>query len=407
MKLLKKDFKIAKDLLFTISSNLVMQVALHLIIYPLITRFYGEDTTGDILYFIGIVYIIPQAVGTSLNNVRLTTRKIKDTSNGDYAGILVSMSALTGTVCFLIGYISSDKPFFSILFALFSIIYAIRMYAQVEFRLKLDFRGYFIYYTIVSIGYLIGFIFYILTGTWIVIFLTGELMAIGYSLWKGNIFKAELPTGQTRFLYKTIIMILLSILIRDGITQFDKVILRVMISAESVTYYNALSLIGKSAQMLINPVNTLILTYLSAKDSKLGRTFFKKFLLCCFGVGGILLLFCQVATPVYIRLFYNNFYEKVISYGFLVNGGLIVGFISMFFTALILSQGKTKLYMTIQIIWGLCYLIPLYFFIKNYGIIGLAWITLIANCIKLFVSLVISRNLIVNCEERRIFDNRR
>ena len=232
-------------------------------------------------------------------------------------------------------------------------------------------------------------------------------MAIGYSLWKGNIFKAELPTGQTRFLYKTIIMILLSILIRDGITQFDKVILRVMISAESVTYYNALSLIGKSAQMLINPVNTLILTYLSAKDSKLGRTFFKKFLLCCFGVGGILLLFCQVATPVYIRLFYNNFYEKVISYGFLVNSGLIVGFISMFFTALILSQGKTKLYMTIQIIWGLCYLIPVYFFIKNYGIIGLAWITLIANCIKLFVSLVISRNLIVNCEERRIFDNRR
>lgn len=407
MKFKKKDIKIAKDLLFTISSNLVMQVALHLIIYPLITRFYGEDTTGDILYFIGIVYIIPQAVGTSLNNVRLTTRKIKDTSNGDYAGILVGMSVLTGAICFSIGYISSDKPVFSILFAFFSIIYAMRMYAQVEFRLKMDFRGYFIYYTIISTGYLIGFLFYVLTKIWIIIFLTGELMAIGYSLWKGNIFKAEPPTGQTRFLYRTIIMMLLSIFIRDGIIQFDKVILRVMISAESVTYYNALSLIGKSAQMLINPINTLILTYLSAKDSKLGRTFFKKFVLCCFGVGGILLLFCQIGTPVYIRLFYYKFYEKVISYGFLVNSGLILGFISMFFTALILSQGKTKLYMTIQIIWGLCYLIPVYFFVKSYGIIGLAWITLIANCIKLFVSLVVSRTLIVSSDEKRVFDNRR
>lgn len=404
-KMLGKKIKLAGDLVYTVSATVVMQVALQLIIYPLINRFYGENVTGDILYFIGIVYIFPQAVGTAINNTRLVTRKTMDSSNGDYAGILASMSAITAVVCFAISYVGNTGIIFSLLFAIFSVVYTIRMYAQVEFRLRLNFRGYFIYYAITSVGYVIGFLLYMLTGIWLLIFFTGELIAIGYSIWKGDIFKKETAIGQAKHLYKTMSMILLSTLVRDGITQFDKVILRLLISAESVTHYNALSLVGKSVQMLVNPVNTLILSYLSAKEAKLSRKFFKKFLFCSLGVGIIMLVACQIATPIYIRLFYSSFYDEVMPYSLLVNSGLIMGFISMLFTALILSQGKTKTYTAIQTVWGVCYMIPAYFLTQSYGIVGLASVTLVVNTVKLIVTVVISGTILSQVDKQEKIKN--
>lgn len=190
-KLLNGKLKMAGDLFYTMMATVVMQIALHIIIYPLITKFYGAAVTGDILYFIGIVYILPQAVGTAINNTRLVTRKTTETTNGDFTAILVVAGSMTGLISFFIGYEGANDIAFSIMFAIFAIVYMIRIYAQVEFRLTLNFKGYFIYYAIVSVGYIVGFGIYVLTHVWLTIFFTGELLALAYSFRFGNIFKIE------------------------------------------------------------------------------------------------------------------------------------------------------------------------------------------------------------------------
>ena len=67
----KRAAKAFGDLFYTIMATVAMNIVTQIIIYPLITRFKGNEVTGDILYFIGVIYIVPQALGTALNNVRL------------------------------------------------------------------------------------------------------------------------------------------------------------------------------------------------------------------------------------------------------------------------------------------------------------------------------------------------
>lgn len=398
-KLLNGKLKMAGDLFYTMMATVVMQIALHIIIYPLITKFYGAAVTGDILYFIGIVYILPQAVGTAINNTRLVTRKTTETTNGDFTAILVVAGSMTGLISFFIGYEGANDIAFSIMFAIFAIVYMIRIYAQVEFRLTLNFKGYFIYYAIVSVGYIVGFGIYVLTHVWLTIFFTGELLALAYSFRFGNIFKIEKAAGKSRHLYKTMGMVLFSMLVRDGVNQFDKVFLKLLISPESVTYYNALSLVGKSIQMLVSPVNTLMLSYLSAKDSKLTMAVFKRFILLSTGIGVIALVGCQIVTPIYIGVFYHGFYESVIGLSLIVNSGLIMGFIASLFMAIILSQGKANMYAAIQTVWGICYTVPAYFITSRYGIIGLASVTLVVNSIKCLVAAMLAGIVISKSEK--------
>lgn len=395
IKKLKNRFsggvKIASDMVFTMGATIVMQLALQIILYPLLNKYFGESTTGTILYFMGIVYIFPQAVGTALCNTRLISRKTMDATNGDFSKILIISCVVSGAICFYIGYKDEKDWLFALLFALFTVVYAVRMYALVEFRLKEDFKGYFIYHVIISAGYLAGLGLYFLTHYWLIIFFTGELLGIVYSLVKGSIFKHETPIGDLKKNIKNYLLITISILLRDGVNQYDKVVIFTLISSDLVAQYNAVSLIGKSMQMLINPVNTLIVTYLSVKGAGFTKEKFKKFSLMCIAAGVAFLVFCQIATPIYIKLFYSSFYDEIIHYSFIVNCGLILGFVASLFNAIIMSQGKTTVYTAIQAVWGGLYIVLAYIFTKQYSIAGLAGVAIVLNGLKLIAGMVIAR----------------
>lgn len=378
-------------MVYTMGATIVMQIVLQIILYPVLNKVFGEDTTGTILYFMGIVYIFPQAVGTALCNTRLISRKTMETTNGDYSKILVVSSVVSAAICFAIAFKEERSWVFSIAFALFTIVYAFRMYALVEFRLKLQFKGYFIYHAIVSVGYLIGMGIYFLVHQWLIIFFVGELMGLGYSLIKGDIFKKEKPIGNFKSNLKNNIMLLISVLLRDGVNQYDKVIIFTILSSNLVTQYNALSLIGKSMQMLINPVNTLIVSYLSAKDANMTKSKFRKFTLISLGAGVVLLLACQIGTPIYIKLFYSSFYDKAITFCFFINCGLILGFVASLFMATVMSQGKTTIYTIVQFVWGVLYISLAYVLTKKFEIMGLAWTGIIVNGMKLIAAIIIAR----------------
>lgn len=382
-------------MVYTMGATIVMQIALQLILYPVLNKFFGKDTTGTILYFMGIVYIFPQAVGTALCNTRLISRKVADTTNGDFSGILIASSVVCSAMCFIIGFREEKDVLFSILFALFTVVYAVRMYTLVDFRLRLDFKGYFVCHAIVSVGYLVGMGIYFLVHQWLIIFFVGEMAGLVYTLIKGSIFKKEKSTGYVKKSLKDYILLVFSILLRDGVNQYDKVVIFTIISSELVTEYNALSLIGKSMQMLINPINTLIVTYLSAKDAKFTKDKFKKFTIICLGAGVLFLLACQIATPIYIKLFYNSFYNDVMKYCLVVNAGLIIGFVASLFMATVMSQGKTNIYTAVQFIWGALYVSLAYIFTKQYSIMGLACVSIGVNTLKLIAGIVLARKYCV------------
>lgn len=384
----KNSFKIAGDLFYTIMATVVMNIVLQIIIYPTITHFYGDAVTGEILYFIGFIYIIPQALGTTLSNTRLVLRKTCDPSNGDFSRMIVLCSALSAIACGLIALPDSSSVVFPIFYGLFSVLYLLRAYAQVEFRLILKFKEYFLYYCIISMGYLIGLGLYALTNVWLLIFVMGEGFALCYTLWKGSILKKEVKNLAPSVINKTITMIALSTLVRDCVIQFDKVILKQTINASVVTQYHVVSLIAKTMQMLIQPINTLIMSYLTVKDAVLSRKVLFKFVGIAFLLGGVFYGVCIVGTPIYIKLFYPSLYGEIMQCNYIVNLGLILGFLASLFMVVLLSQGKTRLHTAIECAWGACYIVSAYYFSSLHGIWGLAYVTLFMNIIKNIVALI-------------------
>ena len=105
------------------------------------------------------------------------------------------------------------------------------------------------------------------------------------------------------------------------------------------------------------------------------------------GLGGVFYVLCIVGTPIFLRLFYAVLYNTVIEYNYIVNLGLILGFVASLFMALILSQGRTTLHTAIECIFGAVYAGTAYIFIESHGIWGLAAVTLGVNAVKLAVAL--------------------
>ena len=383
-----KKLKVAGDLIYTLMATVVMQLVLQVMIYPLITHFYGDAVTGNILYFIGIIYIVPQALGTSLCNSRLVARKTHDISNRDFLPHVAIFAGLSALICGFCGLNDSGNWVFSIVYGLFSVMYMLRLFASVEFRLSSNFKGYFLYYVIISVGYLLGFGLFLLTNIWLFIFILGEGFALLYTLIWGKIFRNDGTTTYQKHISKTLYIILLSISVRDCVNQLDRVILKQTISESVVTQYNALTLIAKTVQMLVQPVNMLLLSYLTVKDSNLTKKQLLRFtgltVLCGLVFYGV----SVVGTPVFIKLFYSDFYNEIMPYNFIVNLGLILGFVTTLFMSILLTQGRTGLQMTIQCIWGVIYIGASYYFSTKYQIWGLAYVTLAANALKLLVLIV-------------------
>ncbi len=376
------------DLIYTVLATVVLTGVLQLIVYPLINHIYGTSVTDNILYFIGIIYIVPTALGNSLGNIRLMMRKECDITNRDFIPFLTILSAICAIICGFVAFWDSDDVIFPIAFAIFSVLYLIRMYVSVEFRLNLKFKGFFFYYVAISVGYLVGFGLYLLTDIWLLIFTVGEVVALAYSFIRGRMMRNDGLSGNRAKITKPLVMLALSTIVRDCVNQYDKVILKQVAFEGMVTHYHVVSLISKTIMMLVQPINTLILSYLTVKDSGLTKKQLVRFTGIALVCGAVFYAGCIIGTPIFVRLVYPDLYDAVMPYNLIVNLGVIIGFISTMFMSILLTQGKTAIQMAIQCVWGIGFIIAAYFFVTKYQIWGLAYVTLVANVIKLLLSIV-------------------
>ena len=382
--------KLTKDLFYTILASCVGNAVLQLIAYPLIAKQFGIDTVGDILFFMSIIYIVPQAFGHSILNARLLMRKDHETTNGDYSMLLAVSGLCSFVVCAAIGFISTKNILFSAFYGIFSVLYMLKTYGGIEYRLALDFKGFFLYYLISAIGYLAGLSLYFAGGSWLLIFVIGEGASLFYVIAKGNIFKKaqkQLPPGMVG---KTTAAFIWTALVRDCVMQFDRIVIMQLMNAASVTQYHAISVIAKTMQLFVSPLCNLMMTYMTQKGWRLTGKIYSRIALGCIGFGVIAYLLCIAVTPVFIRIFYPTVFDAVIQYNLLANLGLIIGFIASLFNVTLSSQGELKTFSAIQTIWGISYIVVAYLATSTYGLWGLVLATVAVNAVRLALSMLMS-----------------
>lgn len=375
---------------YTMGGALLMNGVLQLMIYPLLNRFMGSHQLGVLLYIMGLVAILCPSVGQALNTSRLVVRRTYDVVNGDYNCLLFLFGGIGTAAALTIAGKSLNTPWEVVLTALLLMTTIFRYYGDVEYRLNLNYQRYFCYYAVLSVGYILGFGLYLLTDNWFLIFLAGEVLALAYLAVTGNVFRLFLRTGEHfRAAFQRGGFLVFSYLITNLTLNIDRLVLKTLISDLAVTQYYVTSLIGKTMVLLIAPVNTIIISYLTKRKENLNRKQFLLFVGTGAGVTLVFFLFAQIGTPLFVWLFYRDLYESVKHMVTIVNLTQILGLFSAYLFIVVLTFTEEKWQLILQVAHLVIMTVLVLLSAGNHGIMGFAKAVLIANVIRVLAVIVL------------------
>jgi len=382
------DFKTVhkpkKDIMYSMAAVVLYNGVIQFAVYPFFNNEMGGATFGVVLSLHSILMIIAGACGGAANNSRMVTQLKFTPSNSDYNFILFFLgiaSIIVGTIYFVVAAPAGITMAAIVLYAGLMFIMLLRYYGDVEFRLRIDFKRYFIYYFLISIGYCLGLYIYHVTGQWALALLVGEIMAVGYVIWKGHIF-TPLVWGRTQYtsaVWKSTTFLLTANLISLLIVNADRILLLFFEGGTAVTAYYVASLLGKLIALLTVPLSGVMLSYLVRYDGSLSRRMFLQ------GTGLILVMSavafscCFLLSPWLIRWLYPSSLEIAKPILALAIAGQIIYFATSILKIVLLRFYEEKYQTYLNIIYGLSFFVITILALIFGELNEFAWAVLIVN----------------------------
>jgi O-antigen/teichoic acid export membrane protein len=346
-----------KDIMYSIAALMLYNGVIQFAVYPFFNREMGKATFGVVLALHSVLIIVAGACGGAANSSRMVTQLKFTPSNGDYNFILLFLglaSMIAGTIYFVVAATAGVNPMAVLLYAGLMFFMMLRHYGDVEFRLRIDFKRFFVYYCLISAGYCLGLYIYHLTGQWALALLVGEILAIGYVIWKGHIFSSPLGgrTQYTSAVWKSITFLLSANLISLLIVNADRILLLSFEGGAAVTAYYVASLLGRLVALLTIPLGGVMLSYLVRYDGSLSRRMLLQ------GTGLILVLSvaafacCFLLSPWFIRWLYPASLEMARPILALAIAGQIIFFAAGLLKIVLLRFYGEKYQTYLNIIYG-------------------------------------------------------
>ncbi len=388
---MKNETKVASNTAYTIGGTVLMNCILQLLVYPLLNRFMGSEQLGNLLYIMGLVAVICPSVGQALNTSRLVVRRNYEVKNGDYNKLLLLFGVAGACLGLLMARASVGSVSGGILTVFLLLLTAFRYYGEVEYRLNLNYQQYFIYYAVLSAGYLAGFVLYLFTGIWFLVFVTGEAAALLYLAFTGSVFR-KFWQGSAFFsvAMRRGSFLIGSYLITNLTMNVDRIVLKNMIGDLAVTQYYVTSLIGKTMVLLVAPVNTIVISYLTRREENLNRGQFLRYVLLGLGACFIFFLFAQIGTPIFVRLLYGDaLYQSVRGIVTIVNISQILGVFSAFLFIVVLTFTEERWQLILQAVHLVVIFALIFLLTPQYGIAGFSVAVLVANILRVLAVIVL------------------
>lgn len=367
------------DFLYTVSAVAVLNIVQQLLIQPYVNQVMGAEYLGDMLYYLGVSYVLPQMFGTVLGHQRLLHKHDEAATSGDFLAILGGYGLVAAGFGGIDAYLKTQNAAFAVGVAAFMLVSTLRYYGQVEYRLSLHFKGYLYYFIILSAGYLVGLVPFNLTHQWLFIFTLGEIAAVAYVALKGSVFRFKKPGPMLRKLWLPTTLLVFSYLL-SSTSYLDRVVIMSILGNLAVSQYYAVSLFSKIINMLVQPLSTLLLSYLAdRRDSSFGLAAFKKAAAVCAGASIILIVGCCIGTPIAVEILYPNLADVVPTLNVPVNIGTIFGFAGQIMLVFLLTEAPLNYQILIR---GTCFAVYLLCSIVlsvHFGLIGYVYATIVSN----------------------------
>ncbi|MBE5825010.1 MAG: hypothetical protein E7307_00090 [Butyrivibrio sp.] len=400
---MKKGFagRISRDFILSILAIVIYNGVLQLVIYPGLNARMGAEAFGTVLYYISAVSIMGAGFGTSASYSRIVARKERVEANGDYnaflgivaiicvpvsAGIAVLVSGLVQGSSENSGFIGTTAGLFVLM-----VLTVIRYYCDVEYRMNIRFADYFLFFTFVAAGYVLGLFIFDRFGGWLFVLLLGEAFGIIYTIIRGSVLRPPFFERSTAFdaNLKAVFYISFGNLISALILNADRIFLRIFTGAEEVTIYYVAGLLGKIVALVTTPLNGMIISYLAGYKIRLDK---RKFLLSStllLVVTAVLTAVCTAASYVFVKLMYPDVYAQAKEYFLVAALGQLLYFLSGTLMVVVLSFSDEKLQMIINCIYAAAFALVVIPMSVNMGISGMAYGLVMVNFLRFLVTFIL------------------
>ena len=265
MKLSIRSF--VKDSILNIFVTFVPLVVLQFVVYPILAGSMTQEQYGMMISCYSLMYLIGGTLGTELNRVRLVgdAKYVKEGLKGDFNIVLIGNIILGFISCIVFGNIFIDGMNVTdiALLSITCVFIILNSYLDVGFRLILNYKHIAVVQLINVIGYILGVFLFKISNMWIFVYLSGLILGFVYLISFTSLIKE--PLRKTQFFKKTLfddINLAFSGFLNRVLLYGDKILLLPLGGSEMVSIYYIATLIGKTVLMSIEPINTVMLSYL-------------------------------------------------------------------------------------------------------------------------------------------------
>lgn len=387
---MKKRF--AVDMLLNIVATAIPTFVLQLLLLPLLSRHMTDDDYGLLVTILSLINVIPATMGNTLNNIRLIIggdQKPGEEKNYNYLLFVMIIVNLIIVSVFLLSYDKNHKILSIVLTLLLSALYLLREYHIVAFRIDINYKNIMISNLILVVGYGIGYLVFRASGDWQFLYIFGLLISLIYIFKHSRLWKEPYSRDRSfkHICGQTLLLMISSFLARVT-TYADKLFIFPILGGTAVSIYYAATLFGKVVSMIITPVSSVMLSYLS-KIKKKNDNLFNTALISSLIVCVVGYFFGIVVSRPILGLLYPQFVYEAMQYIWLTTGSMVLSALITIINPFVLKFFDMKWQIVISGTYVLIYIVLTMSLLYSMGLLGFCFGTLLANGIKLCFMLLI------------------
>lgn len=393
------------DSLWSILGLVLMNAIAQVLLYPFLAKSLGKVGYGNMQYLLAYINIIAVSAGCAANLARMTAdEKARMEANGDYHLFLLAIALFSVPFVWLIrrfGGVGMDaRTTVAYYFLLLAML--LRYYADVAYKLTLNYRRYFVYYLIIGVGYVGGLFLFRATGIWPLALLPGEAAGVLFAYTVGPTLRrhAFRLSPAWRHAFRLVLVLLLSEGVSNLIFNADRLLLQRLIDGEAVTvYYNA-TLVGKMMSLITVPLAGVLIGYLARYQGGFTKKIMRTVL---FSTLGVLLLgtaACFFGGYVWNYIFYRETFESVREYLLPGSFAQVLYFTTTLLTVVLIRFAKKIYQVYINGAFGLCFFGLAVPATLRFGIAGFAGAMTVAGIVRLAVAVVLGFLHAARCEKQ-------
>ena len=374
------------DVVLSVVASCVPLVLLQLAILPLVAGRLSEDEYGLVVTLIALLSLCPGTVGNVLNNIRLMDGKanVGRTFPANYSFVMVAFTVLSAIVTAVIAYLYVKRLSISVVgMGVLAALTVVREYLVVAYRIKLNYRFILINNVFLAVGYLVGFVLFLLVGRWELIYLCGLTLSLCFILKTTSLWREPISIDKDlALLVKDNGILLGSSILGKSTAYADRMVIFPLLGGVETSVYYVATLFGKVLSMGVSPLNSVILSYLSRLSSKPQKAFWRSLAICAIlsVVGYVVTML--IARPL-LGFLYPQFVNEAMVYVGVVTITAYVGVLISVADPYVLRFFPLKWQIIENGGFGLLYFTLALALMGHYGLMGFCVGALIASAVKL------------------------